>query len=279
MSTTPDRAEAQRQQARQDLADLDRQLAEGELDSATAGALRNVYQSELDEADRAAAEISPDGTPVDAGWRPTPRWVVGTLIVVVVSVGLIVAVPQFLRERGAGPITGGFEGVARAGFTQAQGANNGFDPSAYSDETLESVVAANPDDPQIAGMRIALADRYFERGDYQAAFPHYRAVLEAEPAAPTILVATALTRLGWIVYAGNGEAELALGLLERALEVVPGDPSITYLKAIVLWCGQSQTAEAVDLMEQVLASPDLDDEEKATVEGDLNAARADLPCS
>lgn len=279
MSIPPDRAEAQRHQARQDLADLDRQLADGELDTPTAQALRNVYQAELEEADRAIAVVSPDASAGSAGRRAVPRWVIGSLIVIVVSVGLVVTVPQFLRERGAGPITGGFEGVARAGFNQTQGPNSGFDPSAYSDETLEAVVAANPDDPQIAGMRIALADRYFERGDYQAAFPHYRAVIEAEPAAPTILVATALTRLGWIVYAGNGEAELALGLFERALEVVPGDPSVTYLKAVVLWCGQGQTAEAVDLFEQVLASSELDEEEKATVEVDLDAARAERPCS
>ena len=46
------------------------------------------------------------------------------------------------------------------------------DPSSFSNETLAAVVAANQDHPQIDGMRLALAERYFEEGDYQSAFPY-----------------------------------------------------------------------------------------------------------
>jgi tetratricopeptide (TPR) repeat protein len=127
-------------------------------------------------------------------------------------------------------------------------------------------------------MRIALADRYLEEGDLQAAFPHYQAVIEADPPAPAPELATAFARLGWIVYLGNGEVELATGMLDRALEVLPGDPVATYLKAQVRWCGAGDAQQAAELLQAVLSSPQLDDALRAQVEGELAAAEAGEPC-
>lgn len=197
----------------------------------------------------------------------------------VVVAGVVLSVGGLARIRPPGiPLTGGFEGVARSGFDRSTGSGEGFDPSAYSDEALEAVIAANTDIPQIAGMRIALADRYFTRGDYQAALPHYQAVLDTEPPPQPVLVATALSRLGWMVYAGNGEVDLALGLFDRALELQPDDPYPTYLKAVVLWCGRGETERAVGLMERVLASPDLGGEDRTAVDADLAAVRGGESC-
>ena len=54
------------------------------------------------------------------------------------------------------------------------------DPVSLDDVTnteLEAVVAANPD---IIGMRLALARRYFEAGDYSASFGHYFEVVQQD---------------------------------------------------------------------------------------------------
>ena len=50
---------------------------------------------------------------------------------------------------------------------------------------MEAVIAANLDNPQINGMRLALAERYYEAGDYRSAFPHFLAVAESEGATDT----------------------------------------------------------------------------------------------
>lgn len=268
-------AEAQRGQALRDIAELDRQVAEGEIDAVTAEALQAVYREELEEAEAVLAAAGEDeGGPV--GRRPSRR-VLAVIAVGVTVAGVLLSVAGFVRMRAPGaPITGGFEGVAREEFDQLAG--GGFDPAAYSDEALEAVVAANADAPEIAGMRLALADRYFSRGEYQAAFPHYQAVLEADPPPSPVLVAAVLSRLGWIVYQGNGEVELALGLLDRALQLRPGDPYPTYLKGLVLWCGAGEAEQAAALLEQVLSSNGLDEEDRAAVEADLAAVAEGRSC-
>ncbi len=151
-----------------------------------------------------------------------------------------------------------------------------IDPATISNETLEAVIAANSDDPQIAGMRLALANRYFEDGDYQRAFPHYEAVIDGEPT--PVQAGAALTRLGWMVFDGNGEVDLAIDLMDQALEAVPADPFALYLKARVIWCGRADAATAAGIFEQVLAAPDLDAEIRASVDADLDATRAGEPC-
>ncbi|NIQ59333.1 MAG: hypothetical protein GWN85_39510, partial [Gemmatimonadetes bacterium] len=102
------------------------------------------------------------------------------------------------------------------GSLQGIAAGDEFDPDDYSNETLEAVIASSADDPAVAGqipfMRFRLAERYFDAGDVQAAFPHYEAIIAGDP--PPELGAAALTRVAWIVWVGNGEVDLALGLLD-----------------------------------------------------------------
>ncbi|HKX76628.1 MAG TPA: cytochrome c-type biogenesis protein CcmH [Acidimicrobiia bacterium] len=151
-----------------------------------------------------------------------------------------------------------------------------IDPDTVSNETLEAVIAANLDDPAILGMRLALANRYFEEGDYLAAFPHYEAIIEGDPTA--LQAGAAFTRLGWMVYDGNGEVEIALDLLDRALEAVPGDPFALYLKGRVLWCGKADFAAAGEMFTAVLASPQLEEDVRPQVEADLAAVQSGTEC-
>ncbi|MGH8925592.1 MAG: tetratricopeptide repeat protein [Acidimicrobiia bacterium] len=263
----------QRDQALRDLEELVGQAAEGEIDPDTVAALEDVYRRDLAEAESVLATVFQAPPSTGRGDRARLRWTLGVVLAASLAV-LFFSAGQFVQQRQPGqPLTGGFQGVA--GTANTAGA---FDPSDYSDEALEAVVAANMDDPQIAGMRIALADRYFGRGDYQMAFAHYRAVIEAESPPAGIFVATAYSRLGWMVYDGNGEVTLAVGLLDRALELVPGDPQITYIKAIVLWCGNGDSETAVGLLDQVLESPGLSEEDRPIVQSERVAAEQGQPC-
>lgn len=169
-------------------------------------------------------------------------------------------------------------------FRQARADDNLFsgiaggevDPDSISNETLEAVIAANLDNPDIGGMRLALANRYFEERNYQKAFPHYQGVLDGNPT--PLQAAEAYTRLGWMVYDGNGEVDLGLSLIDNALEIAPGDPFALYLKGRVLWCGRDDTEGAAGIFTEVLASSGLDDAALQQVEDDLAAASAGETC-
>ncbi len=173
-------------------------------------------------------------------------------------------------------VAGGF--LQTRGDTVAGVANlDEDDLTDVSNETMEAVIAANADNPQITGMRLALAERYYEARDYRSAFPHYFAVVESELVTPAEAT-TALVRLGWMAYDGNGETETALELFDEALDIDPSSQVALYLKGTVLWCGQGGNAAAVGLFEQILANPELLEESRSQVESDLNAAQSGDSC-
>ena len=147
-----------------------------------------------------------------------------------------------------------------------------------SDETMEAVIAANTDHPQVDGMRLALAERYYQENDFGSAFPHYFAVVES-PNANASQVVTALTRLGWMAWQGNGEAATAIDLFDQAIDIDQDSTMARYLKAQVLWCGPGNTEEASALLEDVLAEPEIDDDVRRFVAADLEAIRSGEACA
>jgi Tfp pilus assembly protein PilF len=151
------------------------------------------------------------------------------------------------------------------------------DLSEVSNETMEAVIAANADDPQVNGMRLALAERYFEARDYRAAFPHYLTVAE-DPGATSAEAITALVRLGWMAYDGNGEVETATRLLDEALAIDPASDVALYVRARVRWCGAGEAGEAVTVFRDLLGDPDLSDETRAQVQSDLSLAESGEEC-
>jgi len=195
--------------------------------------------------------------------RSGRRLVTGAVALLLAGAGALVAVGQFRQDRaGDDP----FSGLA----------GNAVDPDSISNETLEAVIAANLDDPDIGGMHLALANRYFEERNYQLAFPHYQAVLDGSPSSTQ--AAEAYTRLGWMVYDGNGEVDLGLSLIDNALAIAPDDSFARYLKGRVVWCGRDDNEGAALLFGEVLAFSALDDDVRGQVEADLAAAAAGEPC-
>jgi cytochrome c-type biogenesis protein CcmH len=191
------------------------------------------------------------------------RWMVGTGLLVLAGAITVATVGQFRQAR---PADQNLSGVA----------GEGFDPDSISNETMEAVIAAQSDNPQINGMRLALANRYFDEGDYQNAFAHYQAVLDSEPAAAE--AAAAYTRLGWMVYDGNGETDLGLELIDRGLTLVPGDAFALYLKGRVTWCGKGDAEAAAAIFGRVLTTSGLDEDVRSQVSSDLEHAESGAPC-
>jgi tetratricopeptide (TPR) repeat protein len=201
------------------------------------------------------------------GGPPQPksrkRILIGGVLLAAMFALIVGVAGNFLQER-----EGATEGVAD--LTEE-------DLADVSNETMEAVIAANLDNPQINGMRLALAERYYEEGDYRSAFPHYLAVAES-PQATDIEASAALTRLGWMAFEGNGEVETAIRLLDQALAVEPGSPVALYLKGRVQWCGAEDAEAAIVLFEEVLANPDLPQESRTEIESDLERATAGETC-
>jgi len=196
--------------------------------------------------------------------RSRTRLLVGGLILVASFAGIVVVASTSLQDRPA-PASG----VADIGQQ---------DLADVSNETMEAVVAANLDNPQINGMRLALAERYYEEGDYRSAFPHYLAVAESQEATDAE-AAAALIRLGWMAYEGNGEVDTALRLLDQALAIDPGAPVALYLKGQVQWCGAGDAEAAISLFEEVLADPALPEESRTEIQADLDLATSGAACT
>ncbi len=203
-----------------------------------------------------AAQDAPAG-------RSRARLVAGGAALVLVFAGIVVVAANSLQDRPAA--------AAGAADIDQQ------DLSEVSNETMEAVIAANADDPQVNGMRLALAERYFDAGDYRSAFPHYLVVAE-DPQASEPEAITALVRLGWMAYDGNGEVATATRLIDEALAIDPESPVARYVRARVVWCGSGDTQAAVETFEGLLADPDLAAETRDQVETDLELARAGEDC-
>lgn len=252
--------EQARAQVRRDLDDLAVQVAAGDIEAEAAAHLEAAYRAELAETEAALADAAQPATPLPRSRR---RVVAGAAIVLASLAVVVVAAGAFLVDRpdATSGVAGGLEG----------------DPSEYSNETLAAVIAASADHPRIDGMRLALGERYFEEGDYSAAFPYFLDVASSERATD-IEIATALTRLGWMAYDGNDEVDTALGLLAEARRLAPEEPYPRYLEGVVRWCGSDDPSAAIEAFREVLAAGVTDADVRARVEADLAAAENGEGC-
>jgi cytochrome c-type biogenesis protein CcmH len=193
-----------------------------------------------------------------------PRRLVPLLLLGGAFAAVVVVAGFFLQER-AGPAAG----VANLAEQDLDDVSN---------ETMEAVIASNAENPQVDGMRLALAERYYEVGDYRSAFPHYLSVAESANATDSQAV-TALVRLGWMAWLSDAAPSDAVGLFDQALAIDDTSSTALYLKGQVLWCGNDDSASAEALFVDVLDDPDLSDEARAAVQADLKAIRSGQGCA
>jgi tetratricopeptide (TPR) repeat protein len=208
----PDRNQEQMELVAEELDDLDRQVEAGDLDADTAEELRAKYVAELDRLMGERGEQSePDeldgSTPSPLaggrGGRITGRTLAGTAVVAIA----IAVIGVFAVSSLTGTSTVGAEGVASDVIT----GNDPVDLSNISNEEMEAVVAGNP---EVVGMRLALARRYFQGGDFDKALDHYMVILDTEQHPE------ALANVGWMTYL-SGRPDVALGYVEAALDRQP----------------------------------------------------------
>ncbi len=250
-------------QARRDLAELDEQLATGEIDEGTGRRLRSRYSSDLESAVEGLAHAPDDPPP----GRSKGRMLIGAAVLTV-GIGLAVGlVGHFIQTPDDATLTG----IA---------SNPEFDPANFSNETLEATLLSFEGNPQAIEqtmpMRFRLAERYFETQEFEKAFEHYRRIIESNPAPD--LASAALTRVAWIVWVGNGLTELALQTVDQALAAAPENSEAAYVKAEILWCGLGDPEAAVPLLEGVLASDQIEESVRAQVLEDIASASAGESC-
>jgi cytochrome c-type biogenesis protein CcmH len=194
--------------------------------------------------------------PGRSGRRVLAGVLVGALALAVTAFG----VTRALVPRPAGGYVTGIE-AAQA----SQAPAGGRDLSKVSDAELEAVVAGNP---QVLEMRLALAHRYFDRGDFRKALAHYKVVLDREPDPE------ALAHVGWITYVTLQRADLAAELLERGLERRPGDPEALWFLGTVQLHGLKDAKAAAATLTRLRGLPGLTGGQRRQVDGLLRTARA-----
>lgn len=249
--------EDQLAQVERDLAEVDEQVAAGELDAATADTLRATYRT---ERVRVVAEIealaaTPDRTPVGPDRK---RVLVGGALLLAGFAAVTAILLATVQQRSPGELATG--GVA------AEVATGGVDLSEVTNDELEEVVAANPGVP---AMRLALARRYFEAGEFDKALEHFLVVLEQRPDDPE-----ALASIGWMTYLSE-RADVAVAYVERALEVDPDYVQAYWFLGNIRYRGLGDAAGAIEPLERLLGYDEVPDEIRTQAEALLAEARTD----
>jgi tetratricopeptide (TPR) repeat protein len=250
MSMEADRLREQIQQVERDLLEIADQQAAGELDPATVAHLRSRYEAERDALRRELAgtdELEEITEPAER--LITGRRIVGAAVLVVAAIGLTFGVVNATGD------SQGVEGVASDVV-----AGGGVNLDEITNEQLEAVVAENPD---IAPMRLALADRYFAEGDFSSALTHYMYVLDTME----IDDPGALANVGWMTYQ-SGVAEVAASFVERSLEIQPDGGVAYWYLANIRFYGLDDPAGAIEPLQNLLRYDNLP-EELRTAAGDL----------
>jgi cytochrome c-type biogenesis protein CcmH/NrfF len=265
-----------------DVADLDRQLADGEIDAEHHATLLDTYAAEADTLRRKLTEL--DET---QGRRRRLDEVRAVLADHPEDEGLL-AEEHDLRERlgetlpdtrrrsrayaGAAVLLVGAVAASWGVVSAADGRDGVVDVPTpppidlenITAEQLEEVVARNP---EVVGMRLALANLYFEQGDVLAAAQHYGRVLERERHPE------ALARLGYISWQVD-DAESAEAYLVEALERLPDYPQAQWWLANVRMLALDDPAGAVAPLEALLATAGIPDDVRAEAETLLAQAKA-----
>ena len=214
--------------------DIARQVAVGEFDDGVGQSLRAVLADERAALSEALKTISdaPDTEPA-ASARRSRRALFGTAAVVLGAA--VVTLTLVATTDG-----GGGGGIVDA---------PPIDPASVTSEQLEAVVAANP---EIIGMRLALAHRLFDEGNLLGAATHFNEVLQREPNPE------AMAWLGWISYIA-GEFQQAEGFITDALTLVPDYGTAHWFLANVRLYGLDDPARAIEPLELLLSSPGVPD--------------------
>lgn len=244
-------------QVERDLSEIDGQVAAGELDLETAERLRATYRG---EADGLRAQLASQGSH-DGGSKPqggrVSRRVVGITVFGLAAVAILILAAVSLTARPAG-------GSATGGV--AADVLNGEQPDldAITNEEMEAVVAANP---EVIPMRLALARRYFDAGEFTPALDHYMIILDTEQNPE------ALANVGWMTYL-SGRPDVAATFVEESLARDPSYLPAIWFLANIRFEGLDDPVGAREPLEQLIAADDVPDDVRGAAEAMLEEVRS-----
>lgn len=249
MNTDRETLEQQRDQALADLVDLDRQVADNEIPRDVADQLRRRYETSAAHAIEALDEDPPlEQQDTDPAPRRSLTRIAAYLVAAAIAVvAAVVVLPQYLAPRPDDGFVTGNEAAQDPGAPR--------DLSTVTDAELEEVVAANP---TVIGMRLALADRYVQKGDYSKATEHYGVALKQDPDNPDVRAGA-----GWLLFR-LGEVDTALRFVDQALSIDPDSADALWYKANILLDRKDPT-RALALLRQLAQRDDLPAESLAQV--------------
>lgn len=233
-------------QALRDLVELDRQVDDGEIPDTAAAGLRGRYRATAARA-LAALDTAQEPQEPEEAEQATPaapakprrsraRIAAYGLTAVAAVVAAAVLLPLSVAERPDGGFATGNELGASAPGPLSRA------PAAISDAELEAVVE---DSPGVIGMRLALAQRYADRGDYEGAAEHYAAVLRRDPGN-----AVAQAHFGWLLLQLGRPAE-AMEWVDRALAAPQPPLEALWFRANIQLHGLDDPAGALATLERM----------------------------
>ncbi len=236
-----------------DIRAVRRQVESGEIDEETADRMIQSYRDEMSERSPGS---HPDDEAANSG-RPGWSWrrSAGSLLLIGVLAATSITAYMAIRPRNSGFITGNQESAV--------------DLSQVTNDQMEAVIAANADVPEIAAMRLALADRYFEAGRFSDALAHYLGALEG--VLDSTRRARALARIGWMSHR-SGASDIALSYLNEARLADPGYAETDLFLGLLL-LDQGQADAAVERLAPLLET-DLPEAAASLVHQALEEARA-----
>lgn len=253
--------EDRRDQALQDLIELDKQVQAGEIDDVDATALRGVYRADAARALRAINDATAPAPESEGPGRPRlrRRLVIGVAVILVALVGTALLLPRYLDQRPDGGFVTGNLAAPAGEVTQG-----GRDLDQVTNEEMEAVVAENP---EVVGMRLRLAHRYLDEDDSQAAIGHYLAVLDQQDNPE------AMSHIGWLLFNG-GEFQLAERMLDNSLNLSPDDAEALWFLGNLRLYGLEDPAGAVQVLERLQRTDPAGAEAEAVAEVLAEARRA-----
>ncbi len=260
------RLEQERDQALRDLVDLERQVTEGEIRGELAERLRQQYERRAAEALallEAEADLPEPTSPAPRrGTRA--RWAAYAVAGAVALFAAVVLLPGYLGER---PTGGAVTGNEALGSTAPDGGARTAprDLSTVTNEEMEAVVT---DNPEVIDMRLALAQRYLDEGEYLNAARHYLVALDQEPRN-----VEAQAHYGWLLLQLD-EPEQAMEYVDGALAQDPRSVEGLWFKANIAFFGLSDPTAASAVLEQLRQRPDLTPEVRNQVETLTSEIRA-----
>lgn len=262
--------ERRRDHALRDLDELEDQHAAGELTDADVARLRPRYEAEAAAAIReleAPAPVRSPGAATAGRGGVRARRAAYLVTLAAAAIAATVLLPQSLLDRPAGGLVTGNELDGNQANTAGEPVTGGRDLSTVTNSEMEAVVQANPD---VVGMRLALARRYVEEGDVSSAMRHFTEALKREPENPE-----ALAYVGW-AYLLADQPDKGQEYITEARRLDPALLDAMWFDANLRLHWLDDPSGALEVLAEMSERPDLPPDVAGQVEELAAAARAQV---